>query len=165
MKRTLLLSAAMLFAFSGTLESQGRGNQVLQLDPQVERALRRVFLIRGARFPEKQQSKIEELRREYMPTLVEVQRRERNVITDQQRRELVAAIKAARDAGKVGSEFRAAVNAAFVLTQQQEDALAEIRRNRAEPTAQVQGELREMLTDEHPMATWRRESATRKSSS
>jgi acetyl esterase/lipase len=107
-----------------------------------------VFTLRGIQFTEDQRAKVGEIRKKYMPKLIELQGRQSKILTEEQRRRLGEALRAAREAGRRGGEFREAVDAELGLTDEQKGEMAAVQKDRGALTAQIQGELRKLLNDE-----------------
>lgn len=144
MIRSLMLSVMLtLFIACPLLSQDARRGQRRQ-----EAAFQQMFILRGVEFSEDQRAKVDEIRKNYMPRLLEIQGRQGGILTDEQRRRLREAFRAAREAGKQGREFREAVDAELKLTDEQKEKMAAVQKDRGELTAQIQGELRKLLTDE-----------------
>jgi acetyl esterase len=150
MKRVTLLS----LVWAVCLVAPGFAQQQEEERSQTPR-FQREFSVPGVEFTEQQQARVEELRGKYAPQLVEMQRRQSRVATPEQRRARREAVQAARDAGKPVAEQRAAGNAAFEYTEEQQQQLQKIRQERSELVAQIQRELRALLTAEQREAVER----------
>ena len=115
---------------------------------QDRRPFGQVFALRGVELSEDQQSKVDELRQKYVPKLNEIQQKQRNLYTEEQRRTRGEAIQAARDAGKEGRKLRAAIDEAVQLTDEQNKQETALQKEQTDLLAQIQGELRSLLTPE-----------------
>jgi acetyl esterase/lipase len=111
-----------------------------------QQAFPQVFSIRGIEFSREQEAKVDEIRKEYTPKLIEIQRARTRIYTDEQRQARNKALQAARDAGKTGQELRDAVDKSFQLTEEQQQQLAKSQKTQAELAASIQKELQALLT-------------------
>jgi acetyl esterase/lipase len=149
MRRTTAVSVVLTLIVASSLLSQERRRQDARQPRQPQQtAFQQNFVLRGVEFSEDQKAKVDEIRNKYVPKLEEIQKRQMGVFTAEQMRARREAFRAARDAGKEGPEAREAAEAAFTLTDDQKKELATIQKERAELTAQIQGELEAFLTRE-----------------
>jgi acetyl esterase/lipase len=107
-----------------------------------------VFRLPGVEFNQQQQAKIAELRKEYVPTLAEIQEQLNGVYTREQRQARRDAMRAARDAGKSLREVRAEIDKAVNLTEEQKKKLTELQAEQRRLTAAVRERLTALLSDE-----------------
>jgi len=84
-------------------------------------------LTEGMTLNDQQKTKLDELKKEYGPKLMEA-RKGQDVLTPEQKKAQAQAIKEAREAGKKGVELREAGAAAVKLTDEQKAKMAEVRK-------------------------------------
>ena len=142
MKRAIVLTVPLMLLVGGTILSQDARRP---RQPQ-QAAFQQVFTLRGVKFTEDQQAKVDEIRNTFVPKLAEIQKKQMGVFTEEQMQARRKAFRAAREAGKEGRALQEAARAAIKLTEEQQKQLAAIQKERAELTAQIQGELRAILT-------------------
>lgn len=144
MRRVILPSVVLMLVITSTGASQdGRRPQQPQQNP-----FQQVFRLRGVEFTEEQQAQVEELRKKYSPQLAEIVRKHDSILSGEQRRAQREAFRAAREAGKRARELKEAVDAAIKLTDDQKERLAKLQKERADLFAEIQKELRTLLTGE-----------------
>ncbi len=149
MKTTIALSVTLALVIVSTDLSQEATRQDARRPQQRQQAaFQQVFTLRGVEFTQAQQAEVERLRKKYTPQLIEIQRKHGGIFTDEQREAHREAFQAARKAGKQGTALREAVDAAAKLTDKQKEKLATIQKERADLFAQIQKELRTLLTDD-----------------
>jgi acetyl esterase/lipase len=149
MRRATVLSITLTLIITSSLFSQERRRQDARRTRQPQQAaFQQVFVLRGIEFSEDQKAKVDEIRNKYVPKLEETQKKQMGIFTEEQMQARREAFRAAREAGKEGQEAREAAEAAFKLTDDQEKQLATIQKERADLTAQIQSELRALLTRE-----------------
>ena len=153
MRRSLAVILAL--AGSSPLSAQPEGKQRRNLERQ--RPFQQVFTLRGVEFTEAQRPKVEAIREKYLPGLMESQRKQDAVVTDEQRKARRQALVAAREAGKTAKEVREIVQAAVTLTQAQRQQMVVIRKEQAGLLAKIQTELRALLTEEQRKELRRRQ--------
>jgi acetyl esterase len=141
MKQAIVLSVTLAIA-STVLSQETRAQQRQQA------AFQQGFTLRGVEFTQDQQARVEELRKKYTPQLIEIHRRYGGILTDEQRQAQREAFQSAREAGKQGREAREIVDAAVKLTNEQKEKQSIIQKERNDRFAQIQRELRALLTDE-----------------
>ena len=149
MKRVIVLSVALTLTIAGTILSQERRRQDTERAQQRQQAaVQPGFTLRGVEFTEDQKVEVEKLRKKYMPQLMDIEGKHSSILTDEQRQSQRTALQAAREAGKQATALREAVDAAVKLTDEQKKTLATIRKERDDLLAQIQDELRSLLTDD-----------------
>jgi Spy/CpxP family protein refolding chaperone len=149
MRRAIALFVMLALIMTTALFSQERRQQDARRPRQPQQAaFQQVFMLPGIEFTADQQAKVDEIRNKYMPKLEELQGRPMGVFTEEQMQARREVFRAAREAGKEGREVREAAEAAFKVTDDQKKELAAIQQERAELTAQIQNELRALLTGE-----------------
>ena len=144
MTRTIALSVTLTLVIACTVLSQ----DARRAQQRQQAAFQQVFTLRGVEFTEDQQAEVKELRKKYTPQLVEIQRKHASIFTDEQRQAHREAFQAAREAGKQGRELREAVDAVVKPTDEQKEKLATVQKERADLFAEIQKELRALLTDD-----------------
>ena len=149
MRRAIALSVTLTLMVTSTLLSQEAERQGARRGKQPQQAaFQQAFTLRGVEFMEAQRAKVDEIRKKYVPKLAGIQKKQQSIFTEEQMRARREAYRVAREAGKEGREVQKAAEAAFTLTDDQKKQLAAIQRERAELTAQIQTELRALLTRE-----------------
>ena len=142
------LTLSVLLSLLTALPTLGQNARREQNRRQQQRQpFQQVFTLRGVEFSEDQQTKVEDIRKKYVPMLVELQRKLNGVYTNEQRRARQAAFRAARDAGKNAQEARKAADTAAKLTDDQKKQTAAIQKERSDLQAKIQKEIRSLLTD------------------
>ena len=149
MRRVIAFSVGLaLFIVGSVLSQETKRQDARKVRPRQQTAFQQVFTLRGVDFTENQRARVEELRKKYLPQLVEIQKKHGGILTDQQRQAQREAFRVAREAGKQGAELRSAVDAAVKLTDEQKEKLATLQKERNDLFAEIQKELRALLTDE-----------------
>ena len=77
-----------------------------------------------------QKTQVTAINKEFAPQLIELAKKARGIVTDEQRKARSAAAKKAKADGKKGKEARAAVDAAAKITAEQKKALGEVNKAR-----------------------------------
>jgi Spy/CpxP family protein refolding chaperone len=95
-----------------------------------------------------QKAKLEALKKEMGPKLMEARKKTEGILTEEQRNARAEAQKAARAAGKTGQEARAAAEAAVKLTDEQKTKMAAARKAAGELQRQVRDKVMALLTPE-----------------
>ena len=114
---------------------------------QQRQPFQQVFTLRGVEFSKDQKTKVEEIRKKYVPVLFELQKKLNGVYTNEQRRARQQAFRSARDAGKNAQEVRKAADSAAKLTDDQKKQIAAIQKERSDLQTKIQKEIRSLLTD------------------
>jgi acetyl esterase len=134
-----MMSAIPLFAQEAKKRDKNRQQQ--------RQPFQQVFTLRGVEFSKDQQTKVEEMRKKYVPVLVELQEKLNGVYTNEQRRARQQAYRAAKDVGKNAQELRKAADSAAKFTDDQKKQIAAIQKERSDLQAKIQKEIRSLLTD------------------
>ena len=134
-----MISATLLFAQEAKKRDRNRQQQ--------RQPFQQVFTLRGVEFSKDQNTKVEEIRKKYVPMFVELQKKLNGVYTNEQRRARQQAFRAARDAGKNAQEVRKAADFAAKPTDDQKKQRAAIQKERSDLQAKIQKEIRSLLTD------------------
>jgi hypothetical protein len=146
----LLLTLALIT--SGLAQEEGEAERPRPRRPGAGEQYRQYFGLPGVTFSEEQQKKVNELRAKYTPKLADLQRRNGEVETPEQRQARRQAMEAAREAGKPGREQQAAAEAAVQLTDEQRRKRAELQREQRTLLAEIRGDLQALLTAEQKAA-------------
>lgn len=77
-----------------------------------------------------QKTQVAAINKEFAPQLIELAKKARGIVTDEQRKARSAAAKKAKADGKKGKEARAAVDAAAKITAEQKKALGDLNKAR-----------------------------------
>ena len=100
-----------------------------------------------------QQAKIAELRiKKLEPKHQAAVKKVNDILTDEQRKAKVVAIKAAKEAGKSGKELQQAVQVAVKLTDEQKQLMTTARKELQNMRTEIASQINEMLTDEQRAA-------------
>jgi acetyl esterase/lipase len=148
MKPTIALAVALTLIASTVLSQEPKERETTQAKQRQQGAFDQIFTLRGVEFTPDQQIRTKELQEKYTPQLVEIQRKHGSILTDDQRQAQREALRAAREAGKQGSELKEAVDAAVKLSDQQKETLERFQKERGDLFAKIQEELRALLTGE-----------------
>lgn len=149
MRFLLLFLVVMLTVYPGV------GQQPQQGERQASPAFESLFSIRGVEFTEEQKAKVERLREEFVPKLLEINRTRAQVMSTEQRQTWQRALRSARGAQKTAAEAREAANVAARLTAKQISELTSQQQQYAELIAKIQGQVRALLTDDQKQQTQR----------
>ncbi len=95
-----------------------------------------------------QKTQVAAINKEFAPQLIEVAKKARAIVTDEQRKARSAAAKKAKADGKKGKEARAAVDAAAKITAEQKKALGEVNKARQAITKAARAKFAAILTAE-----------------
>jgi Spy/CpxP family protein refolding chaperone len=95
-----------------------------------------------------QQAKMEELKKEYGPKMMEAGKKMQGITTPEQFKAQMEAMKAARDAGKSDEEARAAGREAMKLTDEQKAKLAEAQKEMMPLQKELRDKVMALLTPE-----------------
>jgi len=93
-----------------------------------------------------QKEKIDGLKKEYTPQFAALQKKNREILTDEQVKARREAMKEAKDAGKKGKELQAAVSAALNLSDDQEKQMKEVTAETKKLNGEVRGKVETFLT-------------------
>ncbi len=104
-------------------------------------------LTEGMTFSDAQKAKLEELKKEYGPKLMEA-RKGMEVLTDDQKKARAEAMKKAAADGKKGADLRAASEAAVKLSDEQKTKMAEARKALMPLEKELRDKLTAVLTEE-----------------
>ena len=102
----------------------------------------------GITLNEDQRAKLAALNKEFGPKLAACRKEAAGIITADQKKARVAAIKESKAAGKKGKELREAAEAAFKVSEEQKTKLAECKKAMGAIQKQIRGQLAAILTDE-----------------
>lgn len=95
-----------------------------------------------------QQTKLDDLKKEYGPRLTELNQKFAKIVTPERRTAQAEARKAAQAEGKKGKELQAAVMAALKLTPEEETQFKELQQTRTKLNREIKQKLTDLLTDE-----------------
>ena len=95
-----------------------------------------------------QKTQVTAINKEFAPQLIELAKKARGIVTDEQRKARSAAAKKAKADGKKGKEARAAVDAAAKITAEQKKALGEVNKARQAITKAAGAKFAAILTAE-----------------
>jgi len=105
-------------------------------------------LLKEIELTAEQKAKLEQLKKEMGPKVMEARKKVDSIFTEEQRKARAEAQKAARAAGKTGKEARNAVEAAVKLTEEQKVKFAAARKAAGELQRQVRDKIMVLLTPE-----------------
>ena len=148
MRRAIALSVMLMLVITSSLLSQEKRQDSRRGQQPQEAAFQQAFTLRGVEFTQDQQKKVDEICTKYVPKLEEIQKNQQSIFTEDQMQARREEFRAAREAGKEGRALQEAARAAIKLTEEQQKQLAAIQKERTELTAQIQNELRALLTRE-----------------
>ncbi|MEN6559023.1 MAG: hypothetical protein ABFC54_12685 [Thermoguttaceae bacterium] len=141
---SMLLALLVSLTVVGNL-SAGEKKQRLERQHAAHRVADPVdAILRGVTLTDEQKAKINELKAEYGPKLLEAQQKMNGVLTAEQKKARNEAAKAARAAGKTPQETRKDIEAAVNLTDEQKETRKEFDSLRKE----VQKKAMAILTPE-----------------
>jgi len=95
-----------------------------------------------------QMTKLAEVKKEYEPKLVELNKKQASILTDEQKKARQEAMKATKAAGKKGKEAKADVDAAVKLTDDQKKQQEEVAKESKELTGKIRDSIASFLTEE-----------------
>ncbi len=105
-------------------------------------------MLEGLDLTSEQKAKVEALVKEYSPKMEEAMKARQGIFTEEQRKALPEAMKAAREAGKRGPEAMAAIQAELKVTDEQKAKLAEAEKQTMTVRKEFLDKARELLTPE-----------------
>ncbi|MEN6407301.1 MAG: Spy/CpxP family protein refolding chaperone [Thermoguttaceae bacterium] len=105
-------------------------------------------MLHGITLTDEQKAKVDELKVEYGPKLIEARQKVSAGLTDEQKKARNEAAKAARDAGKTPQETRKDIEASLNLTDDQKAQMAEAQKEFASLRKEVQKKAMAILTPE-----------------
>lgn len=97
---------------------------------------------------DEQKPKIEALNKEYAPKFRELAKKNRDLLTKEQRQARREATKSAKEAGKKGKQLQADVEAAMQLSAEQKEQLAKLKTETTDLRKQMQEKVVSLLTPE-----------------
>jgi hypothetical protein len=107
-----------------------------------------------------QQAKLDELKKQLEPLLVEALKKEEGILTPDQRAARATAGKDARAAGKKGKEIQAAVDEAVKLSEEQKSQLAEAHRVVTDLQKKARDGVMGLLTEEQKSSLKKKKAKT-----
>lgn len=155
MKQVTAIALLLSVALGNVVSAQDNNQQNEQR--QRPAPFQQFFRLRGIEFSKDQKAKVEEIRKEFVPTLTENQGKWDGVITEEQQKARRDAFQKARDAGKRGRELQELVNAAIKFTDEQKKQRVTIQEERNKLLGQIRKKLAAMLTDEQRAKTRQRQ--------
>ena len=155
MKQVTAIALLLSVALGNVVSAQDNNQQNEQR--QRPAPFQQFFRMRGIEFSKDQKAKVEEIRKEFVPTLTENQGKWDGVITEEQQKARRDAFQKARDAGKRGRELQELVNAAIKFTDEQKKQRVTIQEGRNKLLGQIRKKLAAMLTDEQRAKTRQRQ--------
>ena len=139
MKASLFLS--LLLCLISALPTLAQNAQ------QQRQPFQQVFTLRGVKLSQEQQTKVKEIRKKYVPILVELRNKLSGVYTKEQLQARQQAFRSARDAGKNQQQARRAAYEATKLSDDQKKQITTFQKELAELQAKIQKEIRSLLSD------------------
>jgi Spy/CpxP family protein refolding chaperone len=104
-------------------------------------------MLRGIELTADQKAKVQDLQKEIGPKMKAIQEKREAIMTDEQKKCLADAMKAARDSGKGREAFRAAMDS-VKLTDEQKAKMEDVRKEQGEVQKQIHEKLQSILTPE-----------------
>ncbi len=151
-----VLVLALVLAMAAPLMAQREGRRREGKKPRPEKKEPRPFMFQGLlkeiELTAEQKAKLEQLKKEMGPKLMEARKKMQGIFTQEQRKARAEAQKAAKAAGKKGREIRAALEAAVKLTEEQKAKLAAAKKAAGELQKQVREKIMALLTPEQKEA-------------
>jgi hypothetical protein len=95
-----------------------------------------------------QKTKLDALNKEFGPKLAECKAKANSIVTKDQKKARVEAVKKAKADGKKGKELRAAADAALAITADQKAQQAEVKKAMGTLQKQIKTQFVALLTDE-----------------
>ncbi|MGZ0174529.1 MAG: alpha/beta hydrolase fold domain-containing protein [Planctomycetales bacterium] len=155
MKQITAIALLLSVALGNVVSAQDNNQQNEQR--QRPAPFQQFFRLRGIEFSKDQKAKVEEIRKEFVPKLIENQGKWDGVITEEQQKARRDAFQKARDAGKRGRELQELVTAAIKFTNEQKKQRVTIQEERNKLLGQIRKKLAAMLTDEQRAKTRQRQ--------
>jgi Spy/CpxP family protein refolding chaperone len=150
-----VLVLALVLAITAPLMAQQKGRKKGQKRRPAAREGFTVVprhLLEGLELTAEQKEKVEALNKEYGPKLKEARAKMDGIVTDEQRKARMQAIKGAKEAGKKGKELRKAVEAAVQLTDEQKAQMAEVKKAMGPLQREIREKFMALLTPEQKEA-------------
>lgn len=142
-----LITLALILACVASVDAAEKGKKKNKGKKQTVR-IQALRLPASIELTAEQKEKLADLKKEYTPQFAALQKKNRAILTDDQRTARREAMKAARDAGKKGKELRSAVSSAIKLTDEQKKQMKEMSKELKELNGVVRGKLAKTLTAE-----------------
>ena len=101
---------------------------------------------------DEQQTKLEEVKKEYSPKVSELLDKTNGILTAEQKQARADAVKAAKAEGKKGKDLTAAGEEAMKLTDDQKQQMASVDKDLQALNKEIRGKITEFLTDEQKTA-------------
>jgi Spy/CpxP family protein refolding chaperone len=154
-----VLVLALVLAMAAPLMAQREGRRKEGKEPRPEKRVPRDpmqfmlgDMLAGIELTAEQKAKLEQVKKEMGPKLMEARKKTEGILTEEQRKARAEAEKAAKVAGKKGKEARDAVEAAVKLTEEQQAKLKEASKAARELQNQVRDKVMALLTPEQQEA-------------
>ncbi|MCA9006848.1 MAG: hypothetical protein KDA70_16350 [Planctomycetaceae bacterium] len=142
-----LVAVALIMACVASVDAAEKGAKKKKgNNKQANVTIQALNLPDSIELSDEQKEKVAALRKEYTPKFAALQKKNREILTDEQVKARRTAMKEAKDAGKKGKELRDAVNAALNLTDDQEKQMKEVTGEIRKLNGEVTGKLEGVLT-------------------
>ncbi|MCA9113672.1 MAG: hypothetical protein KDA79_01205 [Planctomycetaceae bacterium] len=141
-----VLAAPLLAADGEAAAPKKKAARQQQQQRQQGRARNMFRLPKSIALSEEQQAKVDALSKEYAPRMGELLKKSNEILTEDQQKARREAFRAAREAGKKGKDFRAAVDAAVQLTDEQKQTQKAVRAEMQKLMEEGRSKLAEILT-------------------
>lgn len=106
------------------------------------------FNIPGVEWTDEQKTQIEEIKKEQMPKMMEYFQKAEAMLTDEQKKARIEAVKTAKTAGKNPKEMMEAIEAALNLTEEQKTQRSELRKEMEASQKELMQKIMGLLTPE-----------------
>ncbi|WP_417388297.1 hypothetical protein [Gimesia sp.] len=142
-----LVAVALIMACVASVDAADKGAKKKKGNKkQANVTIQALNLPDSIELSDEQKEKVAALKKEYTPKFAALQKKNREILTDEQVKARRTAMKEAKDAGKKGKELRDAVNAALNLSDDQEKQMKEVTGEIRKLNAEVTGKLEGILT-------------------
>ncbi len=141
MKKTLTILTACVLAVSFV-------TPVMAADKKKKKAPTAVKVPKGIELTADQKTKVDALNKEFGPKLAECRKKAAGIITADQKKARIEAVKKAKADGKKGKEVQAAANAAVAITDDQKAQQTECKKAMGALNKEIRTQFAALLTDD-----------------
>tara|TARA_R110002111_G_scaffold153375_1_gene220108 strand:- start:42476 stop:42985 length:510 start_codon:yes stop_codon:yes gene_type:complete len=141
-----LVTMALILACVASVDAADKGAKKKKGNKQQAVKIQALNLPETIELTAEQKEKIEGLKKEYTPQFATLQKKNRDILTDDQVKARREAMKQAKEAGKKGKELRDAVSASLNLSDDQEKQMKEVTTETRKLNGEVKGKVEALLT-------------------
>ncbi|QDU11158.1 LTXXQ motif protein [Gimesia aquarii] len=141
-----LLTMTLIFACVASVNAADKEAKKKKGKKQQTVRIQALNLPKTIELTDEQKEKIAGLKKEYTPQFVALQKKNREILTPDQRKARGKAMKQAKEEGKKGKELRSAVNSALKLSDDQSKQMKEVGAEMKKLNGEVRGKLSKILT-------------------